>query len=171
MDIFDFVAYRIFSGNGLWQWYEKPGYRVPRSPLGVSNLGGVSNDGKTSQIGSSRLNALVISAKSTGLADVVAASRLRIESSRLFIWSLSRLSSDFTSGPSGSLRSRSDRAARCACWRLWRSSSSCARTSGSGPVCELAQTSRYAWAITSGWRIKDRNWSMTVFSNSRPRKN
>ena len=111
MEIRDFAANRSFSGNGLWQWYEKPGYRVPRSPLGVSNLGGVSNDGKTSQIGSSRLNALVISAKSTGLADVVAASRLRIESSRLFIWSLSRLSSDFTSGPSGSFKSRSDRAA------------------------------------------------------------
>jgi hypothetical protein len=30
MEIRDFVANRSFSGNGLWQWYEKPGYRVPR---------------------------------------------------------------------------------------------------------------------------------------------
>jgi hypothetical protein len=44
MEIRDFAANRSFSGNGLWQWYEKPGYRVPRSPLGVSNLGIVSKD-------------------------------------------------------------------------------------------------------------------------------
>ena len=25
MEIRDFVANRSFSGNGLWQWYEKPG--------------------------------------------------------------------------------------------------------------------------------------------------
>jgi hypothetical protein len=31
MDIYDLVAYRIFSEIGLWQWYEKPGYRVPLS--------------------------------------------------------------------------------------------------------------------------------------------
>jgi hypothetical protein len=34
MDIFDFVAYRIFSGNGLWQWYEKPGLSGPAIPAG-----------------------------------------------------------------------------------------------------------------------------------------
>jgi len=30
MDICDFVAYRIFSENGLWQWYEKPGLSESR---------------------------------------------------------------------------------------------------------------------------------------------
>ena len=29
MDICDFVACRIFSENGLWQWDEKPGYAAP----------------------------------------------------------------------------------------------------------------------------------------------
>jgi len=31
IEIRDFAANRSFSGNSLWQWYEKPGYRVPRS--------------------------------------------------------------------------------------------------------------------------------------------
>ena len=32
MDICDFVVCRIFSENGLWQWYEKPGYSGPAIP-------------------------------------------------------------------------------------------------------------------------------------------
>ena len=39
------VPYEIGHASALWQWDEKPGYRVPRSPLGVSNIGGVSKDG------------------------------------------------------------------------------------------------------------------------------
>jgi len=43
--------------------------------ISSSRIRDCSSGYKTSQIGSSRLNALVISAKSMGLADVVAASR------------------------------------------------------------------------------------------------
>jgi hypothetical protein len=34
MEIRDFAANRSFSGNGLWQWYEKPGLSGPAIPAG-----------------------------------------------------------------------------------------------------------------------------------------
>jgi hypothetical protein len=40
MGIRDFVANRSFSGNGLWQWYETPGYRVPRFYRRLGLVGG-----------------------------------------------------------------------------------------------------------------------------------
>jgi hypothetical protein len=34
MEIRDLAANRSFSGNGLWQWYEKPGLSGPAIPAG-----------------------------------------------------------------------------------------------------------------------------------------
>ena len=63
--------------------------------ISSSRIRDCSSGYKTSQIGSSRCKAWVISAKSTVLVRVVAASRLRIESSRLFIWSLNSRVADY----------------------------------------------------------------------------
>ena len=121
---------------------------------------------RTSQTGSSRCSALVTSDKSTALVEADPDSRLRMELPRDFISALSRLSSDFTNGLSGSCKPRSDRAACSAWWRRPRSSSRRDTVVASEPLCELAQTSRNVWAITSGCRSKERSWSTTIFSSS-----